>query len=324
MREGYEEMNNNMPIIFIIGLILSLFIHKYLHLDQYPILGKVTMPLIIFTLIGTIFFIFTSINFGGVDYGWQVDYMNYERLHEYSTGKSQRIALIDSGVSDFQMKKNINNSITLVGDNNDNNGHGTIMYSIIKGDGKNILGIAPDAYIISIKVMDSDESINPSLMAKAIEDAINLDSTVINISIGSYKFNQEVSDMIDVALKKGITVVASSGDYAAGDMMFPANKRGVISVGSISANKRVSDFTNASNETTINAPGDEIKSITRNQKVEINSGTSQSAAIVSGYVCLLKDYAFQKKADLSNDKILKLLTSINGKTKYTDVFSEIE
>lgn len=45
--------------------------------------------------------------------------------------------------------------ITLFGNNQDDNR--TMMYSIIKGYQKDILGIAPDADIISIKVMNLDD-----------------------------------------------------------------------------------------------------------------------------------------------------------------------
>lgn len=299
--------------ILIIAFIFSLFLHKYLDLGKYPIVKKITIGIICTLLIGTLAFVFSDISFGKENYGWHVKYMDYDKMHEFSTGRTQRIALIDSGVSDFQISNKDDNSISLVGNKQDNNGHGTMMFSILKGYEGDILGIAPDAEVIPIKVMNSEEIIEPETMDKAIEEAIKLNCTVINISIGSHKFNQEISDAIDDALSQGITVVASSGDYSNGDMMFPANKPGVISVGSLSANGSVSDFTNAPNDTTINAPGDEIKSILPNKKVDLNSGTSQSTVIISGYVSLLKDYANHEKIKLSNDKIIDLLSEINNK-----------
>ncbi|WP_129690657.1 S8 family peptidase [Gottfriedia acidiceleris] len=315
-------MNYLMPI-FIIAFILSLFLHKYLHLDKYPLIKKFTIGLIIILIIGSIFFIYTNVTLGKKDYGWQADYMNYNQLHKYSTGKSQKIALIDSGISKFQ--KEDNNSITLTGKNEDENGHGTMMYSIIKGEKNEVLGISPDAEVISIKIMNSEEGISPSLMVQAVEKAIELNCTIINMSIGSYKFNEELSNLIDIALKKGITIVSSSGDYSSGDMMFPANKEGVISVGSISANKRVSDFTNAPENTTINAPGDEIRSYAVDNKIVSNSGTSQATAIISGYVALLRDYASRKDINLSNDQLKMLLSSIkDGKSNYVNVFTKIK
>jgi len=63
---------------------------------------------------------------------WIYDYVNYTNLHEYSKGESQKIAIIDSGVSEGLLS-NENSSFSLVSDNaHDINGHGTMMYSIIK------------------------------------------------------------------------------------------------------------------------------------------------------------------------------------------------
>lgn len=108
-------------------------------------------------------------------------------------------------------------------------------------------------------------------------------------------------------------------------MMFPANKKGVVSVGSISANKRVSDFTNTPNNTIINAPGDEIKSYSVDKKIVVNSGTSQATAIISGYIALLRDYALKKDVNLSNEQLIQLLSSIkSGKISYAKAFDKIK
>ena len=95
----------------------------------------------------------------------------------------------------------------------DTNGHGTMMYSIIKGYKNDIYGIAPDAEVLSIKVMETEEKINPSIIADAINLAINKKCTIIDLCIGSYIFNQNVSEVLKRALNEGITVVSSSGDY---------------------------------------------------------------------------------------------------------------
>lgn len=315
---------NYIPALLIIIIIISVYLHQRNQLDlfnKYPIVKFIFFGVIILTMIVTLYIIFIG---GKSGYSWHSDDMNYKGLHRYATGKSQRIALIDSGISKFQMQSDGLTSLSLVGDNQDNNGHGTMMYSILKGYDKEVGGISPDAEIISIKVMDTDEKIDPSIMVKAIEKAIELDSTVINISIGSYLYNEDVSAVLDVALNRGIAIVAASGDYHSADMLFPANKKGVISVGSLSANGRISDFTNAPNDTVINAPGDEIKSVDQNGKIVFNSGTSQSAAIIAGYVALLKDYASQNNVELNNERIVHLLKSIdNNKIDFLDAFSEI-
>lgn len=308
----------------IIGFVICLLIGKKYNLGQvFPKLYfLINIALVIVVLIALSIFFFGSDV--GKDKGWAVDYINYKSLYKLSKGKSQKIALIDTGISKFQ-SNNDEKSIALVGNDYDNNGHGTILYSIIKGYGDEIKGIAPEADIFSIKIMDKDESIKPNSIVKAIKEAIDEKSTIINISIGSYKYNGEVSEAIDRAIAKGITVVSASGDYKTIEMLFPANKKGVISVGSISANLNVTDFTNGPEKCTIISPGDEIKGVDNNEKIVYTSGTSQATALISGYVALLKDYAYRNDVNLTNEKIISLLKSINNKKfNYVEIFNQLD
>jgi len=148
--------------------ISSLYFHKYLekHLSSRTLrnLRKVSIVLILLCLILTyltLFTNFTFFSFSKEGLTWNAELLNYKELHKYTTGKSQKIALIDSGVSVFQMQKDNKNSIVLNGDSYDENGHGTMMYSIIKGYEDKIIGVAPDVDIVSIKVLSKDEQLKP-------------------------------------------------------------------------------------------------------------------------------------------------------------------
>lgn len=301
-------------------LLLTLFLAGYLcsRLTGYKLVKSLSLTIIIVILIAIPLH---KEDRNELDYGWHVKYMEYIKMHQYSTGKTQKIALIDSGISDFQTKKNNNLNFTNLDNGYDKVGHGTMMYSLIKGYKNEILGIAPEVELISLKVVDSEGSIKPSVMVDAIQESINLNCTIINLSLGSYKYNQDVSNMIDKATKQGITVVAASGDYSTHDMMFPANKQGVISVGSLSKGGSISSFTNSPSNTTLNVPGEQIKSVNQSGNIEYTSGTSQSTALLSGFIALLKDYAFQKGAELSNDRIIDLLSSNNQ--QYSTMFSKV-
>lgn len=237
---------------------------------------------------------------------WNSRYMNYNKLHKISTGESQTIALIDSGISKFQdVKENID--LTKSKSSYDTNGHGTMMYSLIKGYSDKITGVAPDSKIISIKVMNSDEGINPETIKNAIEIAIEKNVDIISLSLGSTKENRGIADKINEATSKGITVISSAGDYEQGFLLFPASLDNVISVGSIAANGRVSDYTNAPDETTINAPGEEILMVDNNEKIIEANGSSEATAIITGYVSLLKDKSLKEGKQLTTSEIQKLL-----------------
>lgn len=240
---------------------------------------------------------------------WNTRYMNYKKLHTISTGKSQTIALIDTGISKFQKaEENIN--LTKEENIYDTNGHGTMMYSLIKGYSDNVTGIAPDSKIISIKIMNSDENISSDKLEKAIDIAIEKKVDIISLSLGSTKENKSISEKINKAINNGITVISSAGDYEQSFLLFPASMNKVISVGSIAANGRVSDYTNAPDKTTINAPGEEIFVVNDKEKVFIANGTSEATAIITGYVALLKDKALKEGKQLSPIDIQRILNKI--------------
>lgn len=254
---------------------------------------------------------------------WNSRYMNYNKLHKISTGESQTIALIDSGISKFQdVKENID--LTKSKSSYDTNGHGTMMYSLIKGYSDKITGVAPDSKIISIKVMNSDEGINPETIKNAIEIAIEKNVDIISLSLGSTKENRGIADKINEATSKGITVISSAGDYEQGFLLFPASLDNVISVGSIAANGRVSDYTNAPDETTINAPGEEILMVDNNEKIIEANGSSEATAIITGYVSLLKDKSLKEGKQLTTSEIQKLLLKIKeSDITYVEVLKNI-
>lgn len=251
---------------------------------------------------------------------WYFKSLDYNNLHKYSTGKGQTIALIDSGISEFQNKL-VDTKISVINENcYDTNGHGTIMASIIKGDDNNLIGIAPDSKLISIKVIDSDGKIKPESIKKALRIAIDYNVNIINMSIGSYKFNSEIYNLINEAISKNIIVVSSSGDYNDVNLMFPSSVDGVISVGAIDENGEILRNSTAPNLTVINAPGKDIVGLSLNNNLIYSSGTSQATALISGYLALLLDFSKRNNKVLSNHEFIEYLNLIKEKSNtYLDI-----
>lgn len=248
---------------------------------------------------------------------WQVEYLNYEKLHLKSKGSTQTIAVIDSGILEFQSSQVVSN-VNFTQDNIDFdvNGHGTMMCSLILGYKRSIIGIAPEANIRVYKVVGSDGKIEADILAKAIIKAIDDNVTIINISLGSYKLNDNVGKAINSAYQKGIIVVAAAGDYNANDMLYPAKMEQVISVGVINESGNAWEDTNAIQECDILAPGVSILTVNSEQEVFLSTGTSQATAIISGYISLLKDYANVKGKKFIFSDIQKILKEVNRSYLY--------
>lgn len=139
---------------------------------------------------------------------------------------------------------------------NDAYGHGTHVAGIIAGDGhdsatgyvEQYIGIAPNANIINLRVLDANGSGSDSQVIAAINTAIQLKSQynirVINLSLGRPVFESYTLDPLcqaaEAAWKAGIVVVTAAGnmgrDNSFGENGYatieaPGNDPNVITVG---------------------------------------------------------------------------------------------
>ena len=139
----------------------------------------------------------------------------------------------------------------------DDYGHGTHVSGVLAGNGyqssgtgalRTFRGIAPNANLVSFRVLDANGNGTDSYVIKAIQNAINLKSKynikVMNISLGRPVFESYTLDplcqAVEQAWRAGITVVVAAGnsgrDNSAGTNGYstitaPGNDPFVITVG---------------------------------------------------------------------------------------------
>lgn len=181
------------------------------------------------------------------------------------------VAIIDSGVfnhDDLQKSTGLGSRIvyseSFIPDDpstNDAYGHGTHVAGIIAGNGHDsvggyptqYVGVAPNANIINLRVLDANGAGTDSQVIAAIQRAIQLKSTynirVINLSLGrtiyeSYALDP-VCQAVEAAWKAGIVVVVAAGnngrDNSYGTQGYatiqaPGNDPNVITVGATKTN----------------------------------------------------------------------------------------
>jgi len=122
-----------------------------------------------------------------------------EAWAEGHTGASVRVAVLDTGIDLYHpdLAANIDywdsamvleNSIWPWPYCQDDNGHGTWTAGIIAAadNGKGVIGVAPEATIIAVKVLDSDGSGSFSRVIMGIIYAVVVDADVINMSLSGY------------------------------------------------------------------------------------------------------------------------------------------
>ena len=173
------------------------------------------------------------------------------------TGKNVVVAVIDSGVDQSHpgVKGRVIAAVDFTGSGEgDQFGHGTHLASVIAGNdfGDNYGGVAPDAKIVSLKVLKADGSGDTSDVIRALkwvrDNARRYNIRVVNVSLGHPVFESYEDDPLAQAVQKtidaGLIVVASAGNYGKvtidgkdvpvyGGIASPGNVPDVITVGAL-------------------------------------------------------------------------------------------
>lgn len=142
------------------------------------------------------------------------------------------IAVIDTGVDikaiSSRHRNNILDGLCTIDSttvDKDINGHGTDMIRIIFDVNQNVL-------VLPIKAIDKSGYVDPLMIVKAINIAIEESVDVINISSGMRGYNSLIDEALTEAKTNGIIIVASAGNDGTNDIVdYPSRDNGIISVG---------------------------------------------------------------------------------------------
>ncbi|MBM7661605.1 hypothetical protein JOC85_002408 [Bacillus mesophilus] len=208
------------------------------------------------------------------------------------TGQGIDVAVLDTGVSTHS-DLNIKGGVSFLENStsyHDDNGHGTHVTGIINAQNNTIgtRGVAPNANVYSLKILDSQGYGTTFDLAAAIEWSIQNKMDIINLSFGYLNEDPVIKELLDTAYNNGILVVAAAGNNVE-EVMYPARHASVISVGAVDEMNLKADFSPTSNEIELVAPGVGIISTYLNNEYSIISGTSMATPYVTGILALLKE-----------------------------------
>ncbi len=265
--------------------------------------------------------------------------------HEFGyTGKNVVVAVIDTGIAPHPDLVGGENRILawtdLVNDRNepyDDNGHGTHVAGIIGGNGHSsngrYLGMAPDARLVGIKVLDKDGSGSLSNVIEAIEWCLNnqkqLNVRIINLSLGTAAQESYRTDPLcriaAEAWRNGIFICCAAGNQGPDphSINSPGISPVVITVGNIDDRNTIDPSDDRLNRTSskgptiddlakpdLVAPGTEITSLSNRGGYRTMTGTSMSTPMVAGAAAQI----LQQYPQLTPDQIKNLLMK-NARTK---------
>jgi subtilisin family serine protease len=151
------------------------------------------------------------------------------------------VAVLDTGVDHTHpdLAGRLVPGISLVGDAQDRNGHGTHVAGII--------ALHSDAMIMPVKVWDLgtyDWSTGRiEIVAQGIVWAVQNGASIINYS-GDGNDHPALAEAVAYARRHGVIVVASTGNVPSGQDVYPACYGGVVGVGALASNGQRADFSN--------------------------------------------------------------------------------
>jgi subtilisin family serine protease len=252
-------------------------------------------------------------------------------------GSGVTVAVIDSGVnpnvSDLAgsvISGPDDSGVTTPSTNPNWGVHGTWMASLVAGhghgQGDGILGSAPAAKVLSIRVITDSADPNyrnyqaesaakgQAELANAITYAVSHGAGVISLSLGYSLQSRVVRQALQDAYDHNVVVVASAGNSgdaagAAGTgsapYSFPADYPGVLSVAAVTSTGQVASFSSENLSVQVAAPGKSVPAQGRDGGYWYVSGTSPACALTAGVAALIKS-AYPR---LTDEQVISAITS---------------
>ncbi|MCU1437906.1 MAG: peptidase [Naasia sp.] len=237
---------------------------------------------------------------------WLDDY-GITRAWNTTRGAGVTVAVIDSGIAQIpELAGAVRGGIdesgfgspdgrTPVGDGA---AHGTLVGTILagrgSGPGDGMIGVAPEADLLSVSVgFGTDGGDVEDQIARAVRWAVDNGADVINMSLttNTRDWPESWDDAFLYAFEKDVVVVAAAGNRGSGttEVGAPATIPGVVAVAGVDRDGDASfDASSQGITIAVAAPSEELVGVEPGGDPVYWSGTSGAAPIVAGVVALIR------------------------------------
>jgi minor extracellular protease Epr len=217
-------------------------------------------------------------------------------------GAGVKIAVLDTGIDVKHEDLKLSGGISFITEENgdasynDFNGHGTHVAGIISAqhNGIGVKGVAPNALIYSVKVLDKNGAGYLSNVIAGIDWSITNKIDVLNLSLGMSTYSATLKSIIDKANNSGMVIVAAAGNSGnfegTGDNVdYPAKFENAIAVAAVTNRNLRAEFSSTGPAVELAAPGESVLSTYANNQYNYSSGTSMATPYVTGIAALMKE-----------------------------------
>jgi hypothetical protein len=227
--------------------------------------------------------------------------MQLEAAQQWASGRGVDIAVIDTGIDvhhpelagRIAMSEDFVDPPARSGET-----HGTAVAGVIAADAGNgigIIGVAPDVKLLALRAcwpVQGKSVCSSFTLAKALTFALERAPQIVNLSLAGPE-DPLLDRLLQLVLARGITVVAACRGPECDS--FPASVPEVIAVSNVEQAGAVPVASGTLHVEPLIAPGNDIITTMPNGTFDFVSGSSISAAHVSGIIALL----LQRRPDLT-------------------------
>jgi len=206
---------------------------------------------------------------------WNLRMIRMPEAWDLSRGKGVVVAVIDTGIAyedhdDYVQVPDLSGARFVPGYDfvhdtdhpNDDNGHGTHVAGTIAqrtNNGIGVAGVAFEARLMPLKVLDRSGIGNSADIADAIRWAVDHGAKVLNLSLGGPGYSGVMERAVAYARAKGAVVVCAAGNAGIGQVSYPAAYAGAVAVGAVGPDGQLAPYSSWGEALDLVAPGGNTK-----------------------------------------------------------------
>ena len=248
---------------------------------------------------------------------WNLSALNSEYAHSSGyTGEGVKICIVDSGIdiySEVYACGGVDLEDPEYCNGDDLTGHGSAVAGIIAApdDGSGTVGIAPDAQIYNVRVLDGANQAPVSRIIDALDWCIANNMDIVNMSFGTDEYSPALKAKIEDVTAHGIIMISSAGNGET--VQYPAAFSEVVSVSSVNSAMQKPEGTATGD---FSAPGINIYSTSLLGGYCAVSGSSIAAAHITGCAAVLLGIDTSKPAEFIKNLLVSSCKNLGNSSDY--------